>query len=110
MPGILFPLPRDPAVHKEIPCKCHKDPDKLGQQIIYREHMREEEEDAGDGDEHALAGPDDALPGTGRRTHAFQAEDEKQCADKPGALDIDRERHWEVSFFLNMASMRSVTT
>ena len=31
-------------------------------------------------------------------------------AGKPGTLDVDRERHWAPSFFLNMASMRSVTT
>ncbi|MPM93957.1 hypothetical protein SDC9_141099 [bioreactor metagenome] len=68
------------------------------------------EEGGGDGDQHAVAGDDDAAPRRGRRTHALQAEDEERGADEPGALDVEGGGHCAPSFFLNMPSMRSVTT
>jgi hypothetical protein len=68
------------------------------------------EEGGGDRDQHAVTGNDDAAPRRGGRTHALQAEDEEQRADEPGALDVDGYRHVQSSFFLNMPSMRSVTT
>ena len=69
-----------------------------------------DQEGAGNRDQHAVTGPDDALAGTGRRTHAFQADDEEQRTDEPGALNVEGQCHHAPSFFLNMASIRSVTT
>ncbi len=63
-----------------------------------------------DGQHHADAGPDDAGPGRSGGTHALETEDEQQGAGEIGGLDVDRQRHHAPSFFLNMPSMRSVTT
>ena len=54
--------------------------------------------------------PDDAGPGRSGGTHALETEDEQQGAGEIGGLDVDRQRHHAPSFFLNMPSMRSVTT
>ena len=68
------------------------------------------EEGRGNRQQHAVTGNNDPFAGRGRRPHALQTEDEEQRADVPGALNVERQGHDQASFFLNMASMRSVTT
>jgi hypothetical protein len=65
--------------------------------------------------DHAGAGPQDAAAGSDRRTHTFQAEDEKNRSNEVTEFDQNPQgrtvAHLRVSLLLlNISSMRSVTT